>query len=259
MKVNVVFGLLILSLVISSCDQKKDSAEPVMAPAVILKDITSFLAYRQQNVKLDEDFLALDTVSNRLDRGSFLKLIATGNYFPLRLKSKDSTAIYQLATLTPSTNQDIRITVKYWGLEEWEHYQKEGTPLPDYTFTDLDGKRYTKTTTKGKILVLKCWFLACLPCIQEIPVLNDLKQRYKDRDDILFVSLCFDSPEKVAAFLKKKKFDYAVVPNQQKFLEDTLQVNSYPTHFVINRQGLIARKVNSYPGLAYALAKEARR
>jgi thiol-disulfide isomerase/thioredoxin len=120
----------------------------------------------------------------------------------------------------------------------------------------MEGKTYNKQTTKGKILVLKCWFIDCRPCIAEMPALNELKQQYKNRNDILFVSICWDSKKDVEAFLKKPTFNYAVVPDQYKFLTEGLQLNGYPTHFVINKQGFITKKVNDYRGMAYALKKE---
>src|SRR5687768_12444266 len=116
-------------------------------------------------------------------------------------------------------------------------------------------KLITNNLPKERFLILKCWFLDCLPCIKEIPALNELKQRYKNRNDILFVSICWDQKKDVEEFLKKTTFNYAVVPNQYKFLTERLQLNAYPTHFVINKQGLITKKLNDYTGITYALKK----
>ncbi|RRB02561.1 TlpA family protein disulfide reductase [Larkinella rosea] len=259
MIVRNVLGFLVLTVVFYSCFQKRPYGNPVQAPATILKDMESFWNYKARNVRLYEDYQALDPESNVIPKKDFLKKIATGEYFPLRLSSIDSMAYYRLQPIKKTTNQDIRTTVKYWGLEELEHFQKEGTAMPDYQWVDMEGKRYTKETTKGKILVVKCWFLACLPCIQEMPALNELKRQYESRDDLLFVSLCMDPSDKVAAFLMKKQFDYATVPDQESFLTDQLQLNAYPTHFVINKKGLITKKVNDYHALAYALKKETSR
>ncbi|RCR70639.1 TlpA family protein disulfide reductase [Larkinella punicea] len=256
MKWSLVFGIVLVSLLTISCSQNKRYGNPVAEPAILLKDITSFLAYREKNVKLSDDYQALDTLANPMTQESFLKSISTGRYFPLRLKSDDSTAVYQLSKLEDAVSQDIKTTVKYWGLEELEHFQKEGTALPAYQFTDLEGNVYTNQSTKGKIVVLKCWFIACLPCVQEMPALNELKSHYKNRPDVLFLSLCLDPRQKVAAFLKKKQFDYAVIPDQESYLTDQLQINAYPTHFVINKQGLITKKVTDYHALVYALKKE---
>lgn len=254
MKMILLFGLILFS--INSCTKKTPYGEPVADLAGVVQDMDRFLAYRQKHVKLYEDFQALDAESKPTTKENFLRQLSTGDYFPMRLQSIDSSAYYRLYAFGKSVNQDIKTVVKYWGLEEFGNYQQEGKSLPDYTFSDLEGRMYTKETTQGKILVLKCWFINCAPCVQEMPALNEIKKHYNGRNDILFVSLCLDSKEKVEAFLTKKQFDYAVVPDQDKFLTDHLQINSYPTHFVINKQGLIAKKVGDFHGMVYALEKE---
>ena len=119
----------------------------------------------------------------------------------------------------------------------------------------MNGKVYLPQTMAGKTLVLKCWFVHCVACVAEMPALNALKQRYKGRSDIEFVSLCLDSRDKVSAFLKKKKFDYATVPDQATYLEENLKIGSYPMHFVVNKKGVVIIKVDNYHGVVYALNK----
>jgi peroxiredoxin len=251
----LVFFLILI--VFFSCSQKPSYEEPVAEPSRILQDMGSFLDYRERYVNLYKDFKALNTASEVITKENFLKYIATGDYLPLCLKSADSAAIYQLYKMSTSDYQDIKEVIRDWGMKEYANYLLEGKELPEYNFVDLEGKTYTKLTTKGKIMVLKCWFVDCLPCIKEMPALNALKQQYKDRDDIVFVSITWDSKEDLKAFLKKTTFDYAVVPEQEKYLEDSLQLNTYPTHFVINRQGLIAKKVTDYRDMVDVLQREA--
>jgi hypothetical protein len=61
----------------------------------------------------------------------------------------------------------------------------------------------------------------------------------------------------VKDFLTTTPFTYATVPDQEQFLTEELQLNAYPTHFVINKQGAIVKKVTDYKAMAYVLQKEA--
>lgn len=133
----------------------------------------------------------------------------------------------------------------------------EEISLPEYHFTDLDGQTYTPENTKGKIVVLKCWYLSCMPCVVEIPTLNRIKGEYEGRNDILFLSLCMDSQRDLKAFLKENVFDYKQIANQRSYLSDKLKIDRYPTHFVINKQGFIIKKTNKYEEMADVLKKEA--
>jgi peroxiredoxin len=269
MSSNLSFVLFFSVLVFASCNQQtrnnnpvkepfadpKKYGEAIEAPAAILKDASSFWTYQWKNIQLHKPFTALDTASNIISKEVFMSSLSTGKYLPLKLTTTDSSTYYQLYSLNKTVNRETRELIKRWSLQIYEDYKAEGTAFPDYTFVDLEGNIYNKENTKGKTLVVKTWFIRCEPCVKEMPALNNLKQQYKDQKDVLFVSLCLDAENDIKAFLKKKSFDYAIVPEQDKFIEESLKVNAYPTHFVINRQGKIVNKTTDYKVMAYALKK----
>lgn len=255
MKTKLSFILLFLAWIFASCNQKPEYGGPIAEPAAVLKDVMSFWTYRARNVKLYEDFTALDTASNIIPKDIFMKSLSTGKYILLKLTSKNASSYYKLYPVNKSVDSDTKKIIKNWGLQEYNYYKVEGTEFPDYTFVDIQGNRYNKESTRGKTLVVKCWFIRCVPCVQEMPALNALKQKYKDHKDVLFVSLCMDSKNDIEAFLKKKTFDYAIVPDQENFMSENLQVNAYPTHFVVNKNGKITNKTNDYKVMTYALEK----
>ena len=114
MKKNFAYILLFFVLTTSSCTQNTSYGDAVVEPAKILKSVMSFLVYRQGNVSLAEDFTALDSASNIITKETFLKLLSSGEYLPLRLISKDSSSYYKLYNLNVSKNKDIREIIKYW-------------------------------------------------------------------------------------------------------------------------------------------------
>lgn len=257
MKKKIVLMAVLFAFTFLSCKKEVKYGAPIVQTDIILKDIMSFLTYRQTHIRLYEDFVGLDTASNMMSKAAFYKLFATGDYFPLRLSSTDSLTYYKLQKLDAGTNNDIVQTVKNWAIREYNYYLLEGTALPNYSFIDLDGRTYTPESTKGKIVVLKCWFLNCMPCVVEIPTLNRIKGEYEGRDDILFLSLCLDSPLELKAFLAQNVFDYKQIGDQNNYLSNKLKIDSYPTHFVINKKGLILKKTNKYEEMASILKKEA--
>ena len=132
-----------------------------------------------------------------------------------------------------------------------------GSQFPDFNFTDLNGNNYNNKNTKEKIIVLKCWFIQCPPCIDEMPALNELIKQYENRKDIIFLSVSLDSKNQLKTFLKKTTFNYAVVADQQNYLEQVLKIHVYPTHIIINKQGVIVNVTNIYEEMALALSGEA--
>lgn len=249
-----LFAVLI-SVIACSCSHKQDYGKPVMEPSSIVKDLMSFLTYREDNVRFYDEFTALDSASNIISKSSFLKLLSTGRYLPVKSVSNDAAIYYKLDRLGDSVINDIKTTIENWGAEEYSYYKLEGTDFPDYQFTDMNGEIYTRRSTKGKIIVLKCWFINCLPCVKEMPMLNKVKEEYLNNKDVLFISLCWDKRERVDSFLKTNVFEYSTVPDQYKFLTENLALNGYPTHFVIDRDGKIVKKSQHYKEMIYTLKK----
>lgn len=255
MKKKLPCILMGLILVCTSCSQPSAFGVPIENPTDILKNFTSYWKYSNTFLKLSEDFIALDTSSNVVDKGFFLQQLTSGKYLPLRLSSKE-TPCYKLFKLNNNVDKDIYNTIKNMGATEYKNYQMEGKPLPMFNYVDIDGKIFNHVTTKDKIVVIKCWFIRCHKCIEEMPALNKLVNLNKNKNDIVFISIALDKEDELRNFLKKTKFNFSIVANQQEYLEFFLNVNIYPTYLIINKNGLIAKVVNSYEELEFALKKE---
>lgn len=256
MRVLLLPFCISLFLTLYSCSQNDQYEDPILQPDSILKDLKSFLKYNRDYLKLSEDFVPLGTSSTLITKKVFFNSLSTGEYLPLRLISKNSTAYYKLYRLDNSLDNEIRQVIKDRCMHLYSLYKMEGQKFPDFNFIDLIGNEYNKSITDGKIVVLKCWFIRCVPCIEEMPALNDLKKQYENREDIIFLSLAFDSKDELKNFLLKHKFNYPVVPDQKEYITKKLNVSMFPTHFLLNKNGFISKVVNDYKDLAYALNKE---
>ncbi len=256
MKLNFYLICLFPVLLIFSCSRIPHSEIPNINPEAVLKDFQTWYNYNYYNIKLSENYTAFDTSSKSIGKETFLKSLASGEYVAFRLNTIDSSLKYKLYKLSPLIDYFIRAYARQFGKDGYQKYKMEGTELPDFNFTDLNGKVYNKETTKGKIVVLKCWFINCTLCVQEMPALNAVVKEYKNKKDVLFISLAFDSKEKLERFLTRTKFDYAIIPVQQKYLQEKLKVTGYPTQFIINRNGLISKVVSDYHDMISALKNE---
>lgn len=242
--------LLILTIIsFVSCKQKENKDETVSEKTntefkVLEKNFMNWWTYHENNISLASNFTSLDEQSEKISKNQFLKTLTSGDYIPIKLDTKDDQNNYKLFKLSASANKSIRNTIKNTSTISYMHYKLEGTSFPEFEFTDMLGTHYTKSSTKGKTIILKCWFINCKPCIKEFPELNELVERNLHRDDILFVSLALDSKLDLEGFLINKQFKYQIIPEQEKFIETKLNVKLFPTHFVINGKGLIAKVVN---------------
>ena len=220
----------------------------------ILKDFMTWYNYDYYNIHLAQDFIALDTNSTLLNKSQFLNKLFTGNFLTIKTALKDGIPTYKLFKLN-SKHSDIASVIMQSASSEISNYKMEGKKLPDFNFTDLNGDVYNKSTTKGKILILKCWFIHCKACVQEFPELNQLVNEYKQNKNVIFLSLTSDNKNDLLDFLKKKPFNYDVVPNSDKYMTQSLEVQQYPTHLFVDQNGTIQKVVNTADDLIAFLGK----
>ena len=253
---RTILMLLYCILILCSCKNKRDTkVVPIVKEKQIVrenlaieeakpfKDFTPFWNYYATNIKLNEDFISFDKNKNRISKSEFLKKLATGIYQPVLINPTDSIR-YQLKRSPDAADDDISLYMKQFAREQLIFYQMEGHLLPKFNFTTIDNVNYTSENTKGKILLIKCWFIACKPCIQEMPELNKLVERYKTDTDIIFLSLAIDNSTQLKDFLKKNKFNYQTVANQDNYMTGKLNIAGYPTHLLVDKQGKVVKISN---------------
>jgi len=131
--------------------------------------------------------------------------------------------------------------------------QSKAKPLAEtFSGTSLDGQIFDLAELKGKVVVLTFWSTKCPICHDEIPKLNQLVKTYKDKE-VVFLGLTLDNPNKVKTYLKKRAFDFNILPNSfgvvLKYADKDGDGNvsmGFPAHYLINQKGEIELKTNGF-------------
>jgi len=110
--------------------------------------------------------------------------------------------------------------------------------FPDFQLKKMDGTEISLASLAGKTVVINFWFIGCKPCIAEMPLLNEVVNHYKDKQDIIFLAPALDAQNELASFLGKHTFTYQIL-SSAKELTKKLDINSYPTHMIIDSKGII--------------------
>lgn len=113
-----------------------------------------------------------------------------------------------------------------------------GDRPPSFQAETLDGAKIKLSDLKGSVVVLNFWFIACPPCLEEMPDLNRLVDEFA-ADDVVFLAITpVDTPKDLAKFLKKHKFKYQIVAEAWDLME-SYGVTGAPTHMIIDQEGRI--------------------
>ncbi|MBX9733728.1 MAG: TlpA family protein disulfide reductase [Chitinophagaceae bacterium] len=67
-----------------------------------------------------------------------------------------------------------------------------GDSAVDFMLTDTKGNTIELSAYKNKVIYLSLWATWCGPCIAKMPLLNQLKAKYKERNDIVILSVSID-------------------------------------------------------------------
>ena len=115
-------------------------------------------------------------------------------------------------------------------------------PMPAFLVNDLDGNPVSTAAWKGKVVFINFWATWCPPCRAEIPVLIDLANRYKDRLQVVGVSVDDGDPADVKRFAKQAGINYPIVTADRAIVAEYGGVAALPTLFVVNPDGNVVTK-----------------
>ena len=210
--------------------------------------------YHSKNIRLSLDFKALDNQNNELSKEEFLNLIISEKWLPIKVES-DVAYTYKLFPINQNSDSSIKASLEAESFEILGNFKKEGTIFPKFSFKDINDNLIDNESLKEKIVVIKCWFIHCAPCIKEFPEVNNLADKYKDRNDMVFLSLAEDNTEQLITLLNKKPLHYLVVPNMKDYMNSVLQLNGFPTHFILDKNGKIIKVLSDFKSLEISLEK----
>ena len=127
----------------------------------------------------------------------------------------------------------------------------KGQTAPQFVLSSINGTEYNLENLRGKIVILNLWGTFCPPCIVEMPELNQLVEKYKDKK-VVFLAPAPDGKTDLEVFLQKHPFNYHVLPNAFAVIEkyaphkksdDPQKKGGFmmllPTHLVIDQNGLV--------------------
>lgn len=83
---------------------------------------------------------------------------------------------------------------------------QRGSAMVDTPFKSPDGKTVRLSDFTGKPVLVNIWATWCAPCIVEMPMLDELAVREKDRLKVLVVSQDIQGAEKVDTFFAQADF-----------------------------------------------------
>ncbi|MBF0538751.1 MAG: TlpA family protein disulfide reductase [Nitrospirae bacterium] len=117
-----------------------------------------------------------------------------------------------------------------------------GSHAPDFSLKTIKGDTVSLSALRGKVVMLNFWFTWCSPCIEELPSMNLLYNKFKANGLVVLAVAMDDSPQPVEDVLRKTPFDFTILLDaDRKVSRGKYNVYAQPMTFLIDKNGTIAK------------------
>ena len=116
---------------------------------------------------------------------------------------------------------------------------KKRPEAPRFAMTGLDGKFYMLKDFRGKVVVLNFWATWCPPCRSEMPSIESLWNKVKDKS-IAVIGLHVGPSRRAAmAFARKNGLTFPILVDSDRDVSAHYGVRSMPTTVIIGPEGRV--------------------
>jgi len=116
-----------------------------------------------------------------------------------------------------------------------------GNRAPDFSLNSLDGSTIGLTDLIGKYVLINYWATWCIPCKEELPILERIYQEYKSRGLVILSvdAIEQDTADKLQAVISQVGMTFPTLLDQGNQFADSYQAIFFPTSFFIDTTGVI--------------------
>jgi thiol-disulfide isomerase/thioredoxin len=121
-----------------------------------------------------------------------------------------------------------------------------GSLAPKWSLADGEAKIHSISDFRGGILLLDFWYTTCPPCMQSVPVLQKLHERFASQGVHVIGINCFDK-DKVdpAGFIRRRGGEYQVLLHGDS-VATQYRVTHFPTLYIVGPDGRVLHAEAGY-------------
>ena len=110
----------------------------------------------------------------------------------------------------------------------------------DFTLPTPDKATFRLSEQRGKIVMINFWATWCPPCLEEMPAMERLWRRHRDRGFVI-VAISLDAdPKVVPPFLAAHKFTFPVALDRRMEIAEKYGVRVLPSSIFVGKDGGLA-------------------
>ena len=114
----------------------------------------------------------------------------------------------------------------------------------DFSLQYLRGQTWKLKDLKGKVVLVNFWATWCPPCRKEMPDLQSLSKKFKDKGSVV-LAISDEDAAKVKPFVSAQDMKYPILLDPEKKTAQLFQVQGIPHSFLYDREGkMVAQAID---------------
>jgi peroxiredoxin len=114
-----------------------------------------------------------------------------------------------------------------------------GTQAEDFRLTDLEGKSQSLGQYRGKIVLVNFWATWCKPCTTEMPAMQTVYEKLRDKNFVVLAINELEDDEKVREHIKQYGHTFPVLMDHDNKVANQFGVFGLPVSVFIDQEGRV--------------------
>lgn len=172
--------------------------------------------------------------------------VDTDRFSPESALAREETVIFRVGDRHVSTRRaDVEknlIVLREHPASDYKRVEvRMGSELPDFTFTDFQGKKRKFSEFRGKYVLLDFWAAWCPPCRRELPYQKAAYSRFQARGFEILGMNNDEDPGLVKEWLSRNKINWPQATRSSiRELEIRYRIQLFPTALLVDPDGKVA-------------------
>ena len=107
---------------------------------------------------------------------------------------------------------------------------------------DQNGRLTSFSEFRGKIVFINFWASWCMACVIEMPSMEKLHEKFKDKDFVMVGINLQESEATILKFYKEHKLTFTTLLDSTGDVGTAFRIRGIPTTFILDKNGIIIGK-----------------
>ncbi len=109
----------------------------------------------------------------------------------------------------------------------------------DFRLPDMDGETHALSDFRGKVVMLNFWATWCPPCRREMPSMQRLYDKYRERGLVVVAVNQFEDPDLVFEFTGRLSLEptFPILFDRESRISEQYGVKGLPTTYLLDKGG----------------------